>query len=644
MTVFNGCQSAFAALLFALGLSSFHWHDVVASAAIAPLTEKDLALLAEFDNQTGDPVFDHSLKQALMLELGQSPFLNLISERRLHDALRALGRPDNDRFTTDSGRDVCARSGGKIILGGSISGAGSRYLIALRAVACAGAGTMLAEEHAEARDKQDVLSVVSLASSRLRTKLGEPPQSLKQFDVPVTAATGSLEALSDYSTGVALRRARGDEASIALLRQATEHDPGFPLAYAELAAIYRNLRQPSLAVGYASKAYRLRDRLSEREKLHVASTYFLVTGEVDQEIPIYERWQEIYPRDYVPYNNLGNADAALGQLERALSQYQTALRIMPSLIGYTNVVGMQITLCRLDEAQATFAEAFESGFDGGYLHQNLYWLAFLRGDTALMQQQVAWASGKAGDEDALLSIQSDTEAYEGRLHDAQEFTQRAVDSAVRADARETAALWQVNGALREAEVGDMAAARQGVAAALVLSSGRDVKLISAFALARAHNVNQAKALLEELEKDYPTDTLMKHYWLPAIHASIELATANYLQALKDLKPAAPYEFGNAGMFINYLYPAYVRGEGYLRVHNGAAAAIEFQKLLDHRGIVSNFVTGALARVQLGRAYAMAGNTTKAREAYQQFFALWKTADSTVPLLQHAKVEYSKLRT
>jgi tetratricopeptide (TPR) repeat protein len=319
------------------------------------------------------------------------------------------------------------------------------------------------------------------------------------------------------------------------------------------------------------------------------------------------------------------------------------LRLAPDDVhGYLNLGTTYLILNRLDEAKATFDQSLAHKLDSGSLRQDIYLLAFLRGDAAEMQQQLDWAAGKPGDEDAMLSAQSDTEAYYGRMVKARDFSRRAVDSAVRADSKETAALWQVNAALREAELGDAARARQGVTAALALSPGRDVKVVAALALARTGDAPRANAMAQELEKSYPTNTPLKVYALPTINAALALSKGDSSQALVDLEPAAPYELGDPS-FINYLYPAYVRGQAYLVAHNGTAAAAEFQKLLDHRGIVLNFVTGSLAHLQLGRAYAMAGDTAKAKAAYQDFFTLWKDADPDIPVLKQAKAEYTRLR-
>ncbi len=610
--------------------------------AEAPLTEKDTVVLGRFDNRTTNPVFDDALEQALAIELAQSPFLNVLSDRKVSEALRTMGHAANEGITPDVDRKVCLRTGSKAVLAGTIADLRGHYLLDLTAVAC-GDGETLVQEQREAQSGEDVLRALSQASFSLRTRLGESSASVQEFAVPINVTTFSLEALKNYRIGITVRRDKGDTPSVPYLQRAIELDPNFPLPYAELTAIYGNLRQPSLALEYANKAYRLRDRVSQREKFKIAGIYLLATGELENEIQNYERWRAVYPRDFVPYNNLGNDYAAMGQLDKSLADYSHALQLMPSVISYTNVVGMDLSLNRFDAAGAALDEAFAQKLDGRYLRQNLYWLAFLRGNATQMAQQVAWASGKPGDEDALLSMQSDTEAYYGRLARAQELTRRAVDSAVSAGSKETAALWQVNAALRAAEIGNVTLAKQEVNLALALSSGRDVKLIAALTLARAGDSLRAKALSEELVQGYPTDTLMRLYWLSTIDAAIELNNGNSTEALKDLQAAAPYELGGAGTFINYLYPAYVRGQAYLLARNADAAAAEFRKLLNHSGIVSNFVTGALAHLLLGRAQAMAGETAKSKAAYQDFFTVWKDADPRIPLLAQAKQEYAQLQ-
>ena len=605
-------------------------------------SRRKTVVLADFDNKTGDTVFDDALKQALGVELEQSPFLNVLSDRKVSETLRMMGRPTTERITVDVGRELCLRTGSKALLGGEISSLGSHYLIAVNAAACT-SGDTLAKEQVEAASKEDVLKALSRAATSIRTKLGESLPSVQKFDVPIEATTSSLEALKNYSMGITVGREKGDAPSIPFLNRAIELDANFPMAYAGLAVSYGNLGQPSLALEYATKAYGLRDRGTEREKLRIAADYFYATGEFEKEAQTYELWIANYPRDYVPHGNLSANYVSLGQYEKALREQQEALRLAPDdVLNYANMGQIYLVLNRLDEAKAMFDQAQARKLEDVSLRLDMYYLAFLRGDSAQMQQQVAWGAGKPGNEDRMLSAQSDAEAFYGRLSKARVFSRRAVDSAVRADSKETAALWQVNAALREAELGDTASAKQGVTAALALSPGRDVRVVAALALARMGDAPRATALVGELERSYATNTLLKLYWLPTINAAIELNKGNSSQSLVSLETVAPYELGNAG-FINYLYPAYVRGQAYLLAHNGTAAVAEFQKLLDHGGIVLNFVTGSLAHLQLGRAYAMAGDTAKAKSACQDFFALWKDADPDIPILKEAKAEYAKLQ-
>jgi tetratricopeptide (TPR) repeat protein len=502
----------------------------------------------------------------------------------------------------------------------------------------------LAREQGEAASKEDVLKALSQVSSSLRSKLGESLPSVRKFDVPIETTTASLEALKSYGMGIKMQREKGDAPSIPFFERAIELDPNFPMAYAALATVEWNHNQSSRALEYASKAYQLRDRATEREKLRISSRYFSVTGEMEKEVQIYELWEESYPRDWEPHSSLGVDYSQTGQYDKAVAEFREALRLAPDNV--VNYAYLGITYCmlnRFDEALSTCDQAGAHELDSADVRGIRYILSFLRGDSAQMQQQVVWSMGRPAVEDFLLAMQSDTEAYYGRLGKSRDFSRRAVDSAVRAGSKEAAAYYQVGAALREAELGNSAPARQAVTAALALSSGRDVKVVAALALARIGDIARAKPLVEDLKKNYSTDTFLKVYWLPTISAAVELNNGHSSEATLDLETALPYELGEADMFINFLYPAYVRGQAYLLAHDGIAAAAEFQKLLDHRGIVENFVTGALARLQLGRAYAMAGETAKARAAYQDFFALWKDADPDIPILKQAKAEYSKLQ-
>jgi len=467
---------------------------------------------------------------------------------------------------------------------------------------------------------------------------------VQRFSVPYPATTSSLEALRSFSLGTVAGFEKGDTAGIPFMKRAIELDPNFPLAYDSLATYYGNLMEPTLALEYATKAYQLRDRASEREKLRISASYFAATGELEKEEQTYEVWIANYPRDHDAYSNLGVNYLLAGRYEKALPPFQKALELTPNnLLNHANLGVTYLFLDRLDDAKAAFDLALTRKLDGLILRLNIYSLAFLLGDTAKMEQQVAWGAGKPGEEDALLSAQSDTEAYYGRMDQARDFSRRAIDSAVRADAKETAALWQVNAALREAELGNSDRARREAKAALALSSGRNVMVVAALTLARGGEAAHAKALAAELRKNYPTNTLLQLYWLPTISAAVKLETGNAAPALVDLELASAYELGQADMFINYLYPAYVRGQAYLGAHNGASAVVEFQKLLDHKPLVLNFVTAALVHLEIGRAYLMAGDTAKAKAAYQDFFTLWKDADPDIPILKQAKAEFAKLQ-
>jgi len=609
-----------------------------------PLTAKDTIVLADFVNTTGDTVFDDALKQALAVELGQSPFLNVLSDRKVSETLGMMGRPANQRITMDVGRELCLRTGSKALLGETISTLGSHYLIDLSAVAC-GTGDTLAKEEGEATSKEEVLKTLSRTSASLRTKLGESLPSVQKFEVPIAATTSSLEALKSYSMGITVGREKGDAPSIPFLKRAIELDPNFPMAYAGLAISYNNLGEPSLAIEYASKAYALRDRVTEREKLRITADYFRATGQLEKEAQTYELWIANYPNDSVPYNNLGANYSYMGRYDKVLAESLEAQRLEPNdVILNGNVGEAYLFLNRLDEAKASLDQTLTRKLDGGYLHLYLHYIAFLKGDSAQMEQQVAWGSGKPGDEDLLLSAQSDSYAFYGRVTQARDFSRRAADSAVRTDSKETAALWQVNAALREAEFGNAAAARQGLSAALALAPGRDVKVFAAIALARIGETARAKALVDDLEKNYSTNTILKLYWLPTARAAIELNKGDWSQVLRVLEAAAPYELGTPPpLQVGTIYPAYLRGQAYLLAHNGNAAVAEFQKIIDHRGIALNFVTASVAHLQIARAYAMAGDTVKAKAAYQDFLNLWKDAEPDIPVLKEAKAEYAKLQ-
>ena len=608
----------------------------------APLTEKDTVVLADFINSTGDPVFDGTLKQALAVDLEQSPFLNILSDRKVGETLKLMGRSPTEHVTPDVARELCLRTGSKAVLGGSISNLGSQYIVGLDAVAC-NTGDNLAKEQAEAPSKEGVLKALTTAATAMRARLGESLASVQKFDVPVEATTPSLEALKAYSMGITTGRTKGDAEAIPFTKRAIELDPNFAMAYVGLAVHYSNLGQASLAAENAKKAYDLRDRVSDRERYRISAFYFqYVTGEVEKATEAYELWAKSYPRDLVPHINLGVIYGALGQFDKAIAETETSLRLEPSIVAYGNQAGNYINVNRLKDARQMLQEAQQKNFDGLIIRANLYASAFLSGDTAEMERQVAWAAGRPGEEDQMLNSHADTQAYYGRLEKARDLARRAVDAAVRADAKETAAQWLAYQAVREAELGNVTAARQAVSRALALAPGRNVKVVASLALARTGETAQSKTILEALEKSDPTNTYLKVYWFPVLEASIAMAQQAPDRAIVALEASLPYELGGPPPGIA-MYPPYIRGVAYLAQKNGPAAAAEFQKFLDHTGVVQNFLLGSLAHLQLARAYALSGDTAKAKTAYQDFFALWKDADPDIPILKEAKAEYAKLQ-
>jgi serine/threonine protein kinase/tetratricopeptide (TPR) repeat protein len=633
-------SAAIAAVALATG-GYFYFHR-------APkLTEKDTIVLADFENKTGDPVFDDALKQALAVQLAQSPFLNILSDRKVNDTLRLMGRSSGSLLTDDVARDLCQRAGSKAVLGGSIAQFGSRFNLTLNAVSCLN-GDPLASVEAQAGDKDHVLDAVGKIASEMRAKLGESLSSIQKFDAPIQeATTPSLEALKAYSLGMKAWEGKGDFEAIPFFRRAIELDNNFALAYTVLGVTYDNLGQNSLGGENLTKAYELRGRVSERERYWVSVNYFsTVTGELEKANETCELWAQTYPRDDVPPALLGGNFMWAGQWERALPELLQSLRLEPNdAIVYSELGQTYIALNRLEEARAAFDQAWARKIDYWGLHLWTYQLAFLRGDRPEMERQVAWGVGKPGDEDQLLSAESTTEAYYGRVRRAREFSRRAVESAQRVEAKETAALWRADAALREAEFGSAEQTRQGMSAVLAMVPGRSVRMLVALALARAGNAAQAEPIVEELAKSNSSNSLLNYYWLTTIRAAIELDRNNPGKAIELLQAAAPYELGyyDNALQLGTMYPIFIRGQAYLDLRQGKEAAAEFQKFLDHRGVVVNYPLAALSRLGLARAYTLQGDTVKARAAYQDFLTLWKDADPDIPILKQAKAEYAKLQ-
>jgi eukaryotic-like serine/threonine-protein kinase len=610
------------------------------------LSEKDTLVLADFSNSTGEPVFDGTLKQALTVELEQSPFLNVLSEQKIAQELQYMGRPKDDRLTPGLARDVCQRTGSKAMLVGSISSLGSHYAFGLNAVNCR-TGDSLGSAQVEADNREHVLASVDKAAIRMREKLGESLASVQKYDTPVEqATTPSLEALQAYSLALNTWSTKGEGSAIPFLKRALELDPNFAMAYARLGTAYFNLSQAGLASENTKKAYELRDRVSERESLYIESHYYpYVTGEMDRAVQVFEVWKTIYPRDVVPHANLGALYIYLGNFDKAESELRQALLLDPNnATCYLNLAGAYLALNRPDQVQQVLDEALSRKLESAFLLSNRYFLAFLRDDADEMGKLVSSAAGKPGTEDVLLGQQSDTEAYHGRLLKARALTRRAIDSSRHNGDQETAAFYQVEAALREAAVGNDKEAREDVANALALASTRDVKTLGALALAQTGESAHAQTMADELSQAFPSDTLLKDYWLPAIRAAIATKQGNPTNAVELLQLATPYQLGSPQPFqLGTLYPVYMRGQAYLGARQGGDAAGEFQKILDHRGVVLNFPLGALARLGLARANALNGDPAKAKSAYQDFFVVWKDADPDIPILKEARAEYAKLK-
>ena len=610
---------------------------------IAILTAKDAIVVADFVNTTGDAVFDDTLTQALAIELKQSPFLNVLPDAKVHETLRLMELPTSRRVTPEISLELCLRTGSAAVLDGRISSIGHHYLVGINAIAC-GTGDTLASELSEAARKEDVLTALSHAASKLRTSLGESLSSVRKFDVPASVTTTSLEALKSYSVGLRVSLAQGDAPGIPFLKRALELDPRFALAYTRLAGTYSNLDQPSSALEYETKAYELRNKVTERERLTIEALYFRLTGELEKSTQTLEMWKTEYPRDAFPHGSLGVNYFYMGQYAKAAAEWEEALRLRPDNVSmYENLAPIYLALNEADLAQSIVQSGLARHLDSGRLRRTLYSLAFLRRDRVEMDQQAEWAANKPGAEDLLLSAQSDTEAYFGRVRNARRFMRRAVDSATRADLREEAALWQVIGSLTEAEFGERRIAISDVRDALALAAGRNVKVLGALALARSGDTANAEALATELATHNSQNTVLMLGRLPSIEAAIALSKGNPRRALELLESARSSELGQpTPSGLAPLYPVYLRGQAYLSLHDGPAAAVEFQKIIDHPGITLNGPLGALARLQRARAAVLAKDMPTARSAYRDFLTLWKEADSDVPVFIAAKLELARL--
>jgi len=622
----------------------FYWKRVP-----API-KKEPVVLADFANTTGDATFDVTLQQALRSELAQWPFLNILSDKTVEETLRLMVRPANQAVDEKIALEICERTGGKAVLAGSVSRLGDQYLVGLKGINCT-TGDVLAQATGQAGNTEEVLKSLRNAASSLRGRIGESLASIQDLDPPPGMTTSSLEALRAYEQG---ERAKSEGASISFYKRAIQLDPDFARAYLSLGILYGNQPQYGLSAENIRKAYDLRDRVSERERLYIAAMYFTrVTGELEKALPYYEQRNQIQPSNCWPIVNMGMIYLRLGNYDKAVTATQDALRLCPENVGaLSTVMDLYRMLNRLDDAEATYRQVLTAKPDSSYSHEGrvqhhmgAYWLAFLNNDIAGMKREPTWAVGAPGWEDTFLAFQAATEAFAGHLATARELSARAVESARRAEKVEAAAVYEAYAALWEAESGNVAPAREMAASALTLASVRLVEPLVALVLARAGDLARAQQVADGLEKRFPLDTLTQEYWLPTIRAAIEIGRNHPAEAVTILRTAIPYELSGEGPGYNHgsLFPIYVRGQAFLLSGHGKEAAAEFQKILDRPGMVLASPQAVGARIGLARAYALQGETAKARAAYRDFLTLWKNADPDIPLLRKAKSEYERLK-
>jgi len=644
------------------------WGVVVAAAVVVPalvlagylhfhrapkLTDKDTIVLADFANATGDPVFDDTLRQGLEVQLEQSPFLSLISDDRIQQMLRLMAKPAEARLTPEVAREICQRTGSAAVLDGSIASLGTQYVLTLRAKDCRN-GDVLDEEQVQAGRKEDVLNALSHIASRFRARVGESLSTVKSHDIPLAeATTPSLEALKAYSAGWQVSFSSGSAAAIPFANRAIEIDPDFASAYALIGRFYGDIGESVLSANNTSKAYQLRARATDQEKFFIAVNYDLeVTGNLERAQQTCDLWIQAYPRAWLPHGLLsGGVYPALGKYERATEEAKIAIGIDPEFsIGYINLAVSDVALDRWAEAENALRRAFDRKLEVPDFVVERYVIGFLKDDKAAMERETSLAQEEPGVDDWMSNSEGFVLAYSGHLEEARKMSRTAADFASKAGRRDTEALYETDGAVREALFGNVSEARQRAGDALELSKSRDVQYGAGFALALSGDSLRSQALADNLSQRFAQDTRVRFTYVPTLRALIALNHGEPSKAIESLQTAIPYELGipteGGSEFLlgaGNLYPAYVRGLAYLAARQGRKAAAEFHKILDHRGIVISDPVGALAQVQLGRAYVLAGDKDNARTAYGDFLTLWKAADLEVPILKQAKAEHAKLQ-
>jgi eukaryotic-like serine/threonine-protein kinase len=604
------------------------------------LTSKDTIVVADFSNTTGDSTFDETMKQAASVDLGQSPFLNVLPERAISSVLRQMGRPETQHLSREIGREVCLRSNSRLLITGSVSLAGGTYLVELKAIDCE-RDRVIDESSAMADNRDHVLRALEQADNMMRKKLGESLKSMQKFGTSLLqATTPSLEALREYSIGLSMRQQKGSMEGIPHMLRAVEFDPNFALAYANLGTMYYFTEQWKPARASLTRAYQLRHRVGERDRLYIEGSYYqYITGESTKAVDTWTEWVRQYPQDSYPHSRLGLAYLEKGSFDQAVKSYRDALRIGNDT-PYSGLASAFIQADRLDEAKAMYQEARNRNLDSDVLRECRYIVAFMEADGPGMQGQIEFARGKAGYEDKLVSAWSDVEAYYGRIVSARKLSSEAVAAALAANTKERAAEYMAKTALREANIGNFALARGLATKAMATSDAPTVQKIAALALAKSGDVAAATRLADRIDAQFPLDTMTQGYALPVIRAGVELSRNRPAKAVEFLELSQRYELGKSA--FGSLEPAYIRGLAHMRQGKPTEAANEFRKLLDHSGVVGASITGTLAKLQLARAAELMGDHSAARGHYEDFFALWKNADSDVPVLKQAKAEYAKL--
>jgi tetratricopeptide (TPR) repeat protein len=614
------------------------------------VTAKDSIVLADFVNETGESVFDGTLRQGLAVQLEQAPFLRLVSDQRIHDTLRLMRQPANTPLTAEPAREICERTGGAAVVEGSIARLGSQYVLALRAKKCR-TGEVLDEEQAQAAAKDDVLNSLSRIASKLRIRLAESLAAVEKHDTPLAeATTTSIEALKAYTVAIQVHDSKGSFAALPLFQRATEIDPQFAMAHAWVGRMYADINESDLAAESTRKAWELRARANDQERFSITAAYhMLVTGNLETAQQVCEAWARAYPRDARPHRLLSGAvNKSRGRYETAMAEARRAIELDPDNgIGYANYAVNHIYLNQLGEAEEILQRASGRGLDTDEFVSLAYDIAFLKGDLVRMESQAARARVRSGGENWISKHEAFVLAYSGRLQQARGMSRRAVDQARHAGERERAGMWETGAAVREAFFGNVSEAVKLGTEALELSKNREVQYGVAFAYALSRDTARAQAIADDLEKRFPEDTSVQFSYLPVLRALVALNRGDASEALEVLQSAAPNELGTPRSSLEggfgALYPVYVRGQVYLAAHKGPEAGRQFQKILDHRGIVVSDPVGAVARLELARAFVLSRDKAKAKAAYQAFLTLWSQADSDIPILKQARAEYARLQ-